>query len=525
MGATNRSRTQELTTTQDLLPLFAGFGAHTPIHAGAELEIFLMRRAADGFSRLSDDDNRRLFTALRGQSGPATPVSEEPEASQIETQSRPHVLTAIHRVVGDIATHRAAILHHAQNMESGAAPSAAQTRLVACPFAVMPFSPARDALVNIIGPRGTGPAYSDRPRVMVQTFSQTMSREAALYPVANTAVHFTHGARDLRHAFEMSRLQAALLPFFFIITENRPPYGGDDERRIDHHTGLRVHMALNTLTARNHTRRGLVPDFLFAAQDEHDFLFRMIETALDTQMLAYYDHRGRFTPAPSDAPITPRSMRGLGPQNVAQFELALSTFWWSFKYKLPRDGGGLLHELRDFDSGPEVVANIALIGGMLALDDAARAEMIARLEHKYGLPLMTAPETARRVIRQNLYGAYHRGNPRVHPGAGGDHMGVPFGARGHTMRDFLRGDLLPMLEAQYRGTPAAALLDNLRYLAAGGRPNAQLWSALFNSRAQMHRAVLDLTAPGTPYDRLARQPKSWAQHYDEGNLPMLRPGG
>lgn len=545
MGATNRDHKQPVKGPESVIPYFQGFGDGTPLMGGAELEIFLMRRADQGFKRVSDYENFKLFESLRsrGQSGTEhpTPVSQEPEASQIETQSRPHILEDIHFVSQEIAAHRATILRHAAALTVDAAeienlaqqlhaqksllrpPALPLLRgdLVASPFAVLPYGPGREALSNVISPRGHGQDYSDRPRIMSKAFNLAMGQEAQKYPVSNTAVHFTHGVRDLRHGFEMSRLQAALLPFFFVQTENRPPYGGDNDNRIRHHTGLRAHMALNMSHGATRQQRGLLPDFLFAARDEHDFIARMVDTTLNTPMLAYYDHAGDFRPAPAHERITPAAMRGHGPEDLAQFELALSTFWWSFKYKLPPNGG-LFHELRDFDSGPEVVTNITLIAGMLALNDAARADMINRLERKYDIPVMSDPETAQKIIRKNLYGAYHRGDTRVHSDSDGRHMLVPFGATGRTMLDFLRSDLLPMLERQYRGTPAEQQLGNLRFVAQNGMTNAQLWHDAFDSAATQRAGIRAMTADLPAYNRLYAQNKSWAQHHDEGKLPALR---
>ena len=550
MGANSRERTEIITGRDMLIPYFEGFGQGTELLGGAELEIFLMRRAQDGFERVSDYENFKLIDTLQHHAGPygnepPTPVTHEPEASQIETQSRPHRLGEIHFVAEEIAAHRASILRRARALEvtapeienchsqltakqSELRPPAAPLQageLVACPFAVMPFSPAAAALHNVITPRGHGRDYSDRPRLMMESFRRAMSAEAVKYPVTNIAVHFTHGVHSLRHAFEMTRLQAALMPFFLVLTENRPPYSADAPERIMHHTGLRARLSLNTKTPLNAQQRGLLPDFMFAARDEHDFLDRMLDTVLNAPLLAYYDHDGNFRPAPANDPVTPLAMKGRGPESVAQFELAMSEFWWSFKYKLPRGFSGLFHELRDFDSGPEVVSNISLIGAMLGLDDTARRDMIGRLERKYGIPLMTDPETARRVIRGNLHGVYHRGNPRIHTDAGTRHMLVPFGARGDTMMDFLRADLLPMLEQQYRGTAAADKLSNLRFVAQNGMTNSQLWYDTIKSAAQQYDAVRAMTAPNSGYNRLANQNKSWAQHYDEGNLPMLRLNG
>jgi hypothetical protein len=102
-------------------------------------------------------------------------------------------------------------------------------------------------------------------------------------------------------------------------------------------------------------------------------------------------------------------------------------------------------------------------------------------------------------------------------------MQIPFGARGHTMLDFLRTDLLPMLEQQYKGTAAAAKLHNLRFVAQTGLTNTQMWYDRFTSADHMKKALHDITAPGGGYNRLASQGKSWAQHADDGALKFPAP--
>lgn len=510
MGSINAARKKKLKGIETVRPYFEGAGEDAKILYGAELELMLMTSlgASKGFRLANDKENLALTEAVMSLKKNTIDVSNEPGAHMIEIKTDPHKLPSIENVSREILTGQASILAQAQELD-----------IVASPFAVMPFASEQACMDNIISKRKG--AYNDRPRLMTQAFRQVMGATASAYSVINTAVHGTHDVKSVRHAFEMSRMQAALLPFFFILTENRPPYQFGQKGRVKINTSIDCRRQMIFSTGQSE-RRALIPDFTYAARNEDDFIGMLIDTVLNSPMAFYYDDDYRFKVVPKGKIVTPMDMQGLGPQDMAQFELALSGFWWCFKYKLPtEDKVGFLHELRDFDSGPEVVANISLIAGMLAANDMARFGMFEKLEQKYGIPILSDPAEARRVIQENMDGAYHRGDKQVH---GTDrHMEIPFGSKKHTMLDFLRADLLPMLEDQYKGTPASDLLQDLRFKASTGVTNTQLWYDNIKSMAQQTRIVRDMVADKDAYNMLYNQSKSWAQHYDEGNLPYVKP--
>ncbi len=526
MGSIRKDRKEPLEGKQTLIPYFTGSGEDsTPLY-GTELEIMFMVNAGaeKGFRLPTDAENIKLTDAVlppqdrqdnenKGFKAKIN-MSNEPGAHMVELKTNPHVLSAIENIAHEIASQKSVLSLKATELE---------TPQIQSPFAIMPFATPLECMNNIISGREYDYGYCDRPRIMMESFKRIMSRKAHSYPVANTSVHGTHGVKSLRHAFEMTRLQSALLPFFLILTENRPPYQNAREQRVSIHTGLQSRQNLCTITKNSHTKRGLIPDFTFAARNEHDFLNMMLDEILHAPMLVYYDHEYNFKAVPRGQEIAPANMQGLGPETVAQFELAMSEFWWSFKYKLPPEGcDGILHELRDFDSSPETTANMALIIGMLALNDSARAAMIDRLEKKYALPLISDPLAAEQAIKKNLLGVYHRGDKRFHHTD--QHMKIPFGAKNHTMLDFLRQDLLPMLEQQYQGTAAADKLEDLRFKAQNGMTNTQLWYDVFKSMTDQIAKVQAMTADPEPYNTLANQQKSWAMHREEGRLPCLKTG-
>jgi hypothetical protein len=139
------------------------------------------------------------------------------------------------------------------------------------------------------------------------------------------------------------------------------------------------------------------------------------------------------------------------------------------------------------------------------------------------MPLMSDPGKARAVVYRNTAAALHRGDTDYHPQSNGRHMLTPFGANGHTMQDFLRGDLLPMLEEQYRGTPSEKHLDTIKFIAATGMTDTQLWYDCFKSPEEQTKALLAMTEDFRDYNDLLNQGKSWAQLHAEGRMKWLKP--
>lgn len=554
MSTSSKNRTETIRGVETVLPYFGSAPENASLRLGAELELMLVKRTRTGaLLTASDYENQRLTDNIiirdprdeKGDSLGRSDFSNEPPASMIELKTAPHSLKQIHNVPNQMDAIKAVLTHKLEQLEitadelaeaagTIAAANSPMTlpdrplyrgELLLCPFAVVPFATPGEMMANIISARrGPDGVPSDRPRLLMQSFSRVMDGRAVPYPVTNSAVHATHGVKDPRHAFEMSRLLAAMMPFLFVLTENRPPYQSGSEQRQNVHTGILMRSALNLRTPFNAARRGLYPAALWQAKDAGDFIRRMADTVLKAPMLAFWDHEGRYVPAPCESPPSPQDMKGLGPENISQFELAMSQFWWCFKYKFqPGEKGALLHELRDFDSGPATVANISLIMGMPALDDAVRRDLVGRLESKYGIPLMSNPGAARRVIGKNLHAALHRGDARQNPGAGGRFLLTPFGSRGHTMLDFLKQDLLPMLEEFYRGTRMANRIPALRFMAESVTTDAQFWNDCFSSPQAQTKGILDLTEDPENYHHLHNEGKSWPQLHAEGKLPFLKP--
>ncbi len=517
---------------ETLVPYFEGTGAG-PLRLGAELEVMLIIVNADGTLSLPDDEtNKRLFA--RAAAGPdAIHATEEPGTFMFETIGKPYTKDNVRFIGPEIAANTAVLGEILQEpgIYAIAAPGSdvqpSDNHIVISPFATVPFADPALCMESVISGRGEGERYSERPRLLMEAYRSYCEKNGMAYPVTNSAVHVTHGVSDRQHGFEMSRVLAAMMPFFFVLCENRPPYQNGSAERTNIHTGIFARQSLRTIFANAVEQRGLFPDFLFTAQNADDFFDLMIRKVLEQPMLSYWNHDGKFTRVEEGTIIRLGDMQGLGPENVSQFALALSQFWWSFKYKLlPGDGpSGMLHELRDFDSGPEVVQNISLIVNMLALDSDRRAEMIRKLEDDFGIPIMSAPGMAKAIIQSNMETALHRGNPSFNaPNMSRDiFLLSPFGSKGKTMIDFLRA-LVNVMERHYWNDPEAKQqMDNLRFTAAFGMNNAQLWYDSFGSVEEQEEAIRALTADPQAYTKLYSSRKSWAQLFMEGRLPQLSP--
>lgn len=508
MGRVNKPKKQKLKGRETILPYFEGCHDNGDVLSGAELELMLFAKAENGFRLASDAENVALIEEMKAyQQTNRFDFSNEPGAHMIEIKTDPYILESIENIPREALTAQASVLRATKAVG-----------ILQSPFAIIPFASEKDCIANTISARGRIDDYGGRLRL--DGIRDIMNQKASAYPVTNTAVHWTHGVKSKRHAFEMSRMQTALLPFFLVLTENRPPYQNNEKERVKVHSGIDYRRSLYYTTGIESVR-GLIPEFTYAARDENEFIERLIDTAMESPMISYFDNDGKLKIPPKGVSICPSDMKGYGREDVAQFEHGLSGFWWSFKYKLGGEPNeAFLHELRDFDSGPEVVTNISLIGGMLAMNDDARAEMFDRLETKYGIPILNDPFEARKTIKANMDGAYHRGDKKYH--STDRHMEIPFGSKGHTMLDFLRSDLLPMLEEQYRNTPASNDLHDLRFKASTGMTNTQLWYDCFKSMKEQICAVRELVS-NENYNMLANQSKSWAQHYDEGQMPFMKP--
>lgn len=496
MGALNYDKTDAI-TSEGLRALFQGFGSGARVTSGGENEIFIMH--AGTFALPSDATHRALTNPFRdGNSGVS--YSDEPGGHMLEVKNdTPYLLEDLRQAPQDIRRQLSIL---AAAME--------ERGLRRSPFSCTAFSTPEACLDNVIGPRGHGDDYSDRPRTVQAAFKIHLAPEAISYPVTNDCIHWTTIARDEQDLLVKARLQAAMTPFFFIYTENRPPYQNDSAERVQEHTGLRARMNLGV--------RGMYPDFLFAAQNGADFTARTIQRILETPMMSYFDARAGERPVLKATPrgqlLYPTAMQGLGREDISQFLHGTSQFWYNYKIKPVQEG--TLLERRDFDEAPEVFQDVMLICAMIDHDDAARDALIEALETEYGIPLFSDPEHADGVIRANLDAAVRRGSSGLNGSSRFVHS--PFGAvdRQKTVHDFLNNTLLPMMEEFHRRPESGMsdLLGSWRYKAEYGMTNAQYWNNEFNSMAEQRGAIRELTEERDYHARFSRG-ESWPQQLEE----------
>jgi hypothetical protein len=399
----------------------------------------------------------------------------------------PFGINLVHQAPGDIQTQLSIVMR-----------DLSKNSLTLSPFACMPFASQEELVNSIIGPRQNGHDYSERPRQMINAFKEYMPPEAVAYPVTNTAIHWTTGVQSSEESFKLARLQTALMPFFFIYTENRPPYQNNSDETTNYHSGIRARRALG--------QRGLYPDFLFAVKDHNEFKDRTIQRVLKSPMMAFYNYEGAIDITPRGVTLTPENMQGYGPENISQFEMAMSQLWYFYKLKGITGGEGTLFERRDFDSGPEVFQDLALVFNMLDFEPSACDQLIDILDKKYGIPVFEDPIKADGVIRHNLEAALHRGHQ------GKRFVDTPFGdpQLGKTVHGFLKNDLLPMMEDHYAGTPQNEGLESWRFKAEYKTTNAQFWYDQFQSMDEQRGVIAELTSEPEYHERYLT-PQSWAQ--------------
>lgn len=501
MGAFNAGHREPIKSRDWLLGQLDGQGRYTELLAGGEQEVFLL----DSSGILIEDARHQALRSKAESVGVS--VKPEPGAFQGEVNTRACSIADLHAVASDV-----------QNQIATVIDTGAEMGIILSPFSIVPMARPSECRSKLIIPDPNDPThYSHRPTVMLKAFMTHMGEEAANYPVVNICNHFTHGISDRRHFLEMARLNQALAAADFLLTENRTRFQRGSDKRINIHTGIFDRAMLNVRTPHNHgVRRGLSPDFLFASNQD-EFFERYVDMILHARMVAFYDHNDAFKPAPPGKFITAQRMQGLGPETMSQFEMSMSQFWWRFKFK--NTESGMLLEHRDFDASPGSAAYTALVWGMLGLDDEARRSMIKRLDEKYGIPIMRQPDKAEQIIRRNMVAALHRGDPARH---GTDrHLLSPFGSRNHTVLDFLRQDLLPMLEDYYQNRPEAAMLDNLRLMADAGYNEAQLWHDNLLTQDHMSGFMREMAqSPATMREAFATG-TSWTSMAAGGDLPGI----
>lgn len=186
--------------------------------------------------------------------------------------------------------------------------------------------------------------------------------------------------------FEIARLSLALGPFMMLLTGTNPGFVYDRKQcspvRIDGDPRLYARQALG--------RNGGYPDFLFAAQNPHDYLDRHIHHVITGQhMFAYWDENGVLSVLPPGQFISfhalPAKLQTL--QNYLQAQ----SMSWNLVNWAPVESGGQIKahriELCVFNSGPRhQPATAALIAAAL-MDENFREVVKTLLKKRLGIAI------------------------------------------------------------------------------------------------------------------------------------------
>ncbi len=515
MGTTNTDKKVPIEGPESLRPYFeTGKNGNACLH-GTELEVLMTswNPATNSFELLTPGQHAVLVDHLKAHhNGTAEHQahlshSNEPGAHMLEIKNdKPLNINATHESVSDISRQIRVLARAMAESNPG---------VILLPFAVTAFSTNEATRLNLIRQPNDPRHYDNRPHIFMKAFGQHAPNEySQYYPVTNTAVHITQSPQSQRQAFEMAKLQTALMPFLHVVFENRPPYQNASNERMAIHTGMAIRKAM--------LERGLVREFVYKAQNEQQLVDGIISDTLNSDMLTYINHNDDFTPTPKGTDIRPNNMGGLGPETISQFEIAMSGKWGPLKFKLADEKHGLLLELRDYDSAPDTVKNVTLLMNMLIGDEKRRAQLFDTLDKDYGIPVLRDPAKAKQVIKRNLDAALHRGDTdylKEHFGKASRRMlDTPFGNKGRTMHDLLRDTLLPMMKDHYAEKPESAMLDTWEFIAATGLTNAQFWYDRLPSMQEQIRFVREITEDIERYHSAFASGKSFAQLDAEGRL-------
>jgi hypothetical protein len=159
----------------------------------------------------------------------------------------------------------------------------------------------------------------------------------------------------------MIRRHNLLLPFLFTLLHNRPPAFDRDGVKTGVHTGIAARRGLGA--------RGLISPAFARSRDAADYLRNALADAYRRPMICHIDCRGQFTAAARGETVTMETLRADGRATRANALLALSMDWNSAKIKTIPGTPYMRAEMRDMDTAGHHAASLAIINGLMNMDD------------------------------------------------------------------------------------------------------------------------------------------------------------
>lgn len=439
LARTELAKTEDVDTTcvsgpQALRDSFY-FAGGTP-KAGVEIEFHMQdTRIPDPSAPAADARVQELKAKLDQRLGQKH--AEEIAGQMVEVSTAPYALSQIAVLLDNIARKQAAVVEEAAKLD-----------LKPVPFAAVPGLDAARAEANMIAPTADNP----RRGVLFGHFLDALRRQRAEkiipYPFLNVSVQASVTAKDPDHLFAMMRRHYSLLPFFFVLFNNRAPAFEGTGAKMLRHEGIAARRALG--------ERGLVPADYTRSRSGDEYIDRYFKTVYQRNMFCHADAQGQFTAAAN--PVSLEKLQRQGLATLRNAHVAMQMDWHSCKLRAIGATRALRAEMRDMDTGGHHATSMAAINALMNLDDECGAAMDALLA-RYGYGAVPADNAA--MLKRDI-DTVARNVPL--------YMNVPYG-RGK-MKDFAR-DFIAVIDEYAARRGVDGHITALRHACVNAMPEAR----------------------------------------------------
>lgn len=436
---------------------------------GVEEEVLWLKEGT--LDQMDDSQNIAMFNAVRFD------MSQEPCAAQIEHVSRPQSFERMMKILKQ--------MHHQRDRLHDVGE---QLGVFRSPFSTMAHVTGPEAMNNLIQATEDNPMRGHRQRLLMSVFGAAVDGNP-YYPVMNTALHFTVGVKDMNEDLEMGRRAQFLMPFLFLLMENRPD-----------HTAERQRMGLKyTFNQSMHSRimmeRGGIDALYFQANSGEELAELKYNDILDTGLMMYYTDKPNEKGIPeTTAKIIDKRERDLMVFRNAMgstlatrrnYTMARTQQWRWLKTKnlydkKTGDATDLLQERRDFDPGIHQLQTMTLILAAIDFQPDIAGQVDALLS-KFGLDAAQHDDNGFDLLTRSMWSAYYRGNTSYH--GTDEYFNIQYG--NGKMKDFAK-EFMQIMDDFYRdwdarhGTKYSAMLEPARYIAETGRSDAKVANTLIH---------------------------------------------
>lgn len=463
------------------------FSGRANLRGGIEIEFHFQDLQKNGPGELSLASDARVLDLKQALKKRKITMTDEAGGQMGEICTTAYQLPDLRQLMQDIRQTRNRIFDTAQAMD-----------LKPSPYAVLADYNRAAFNANMVGPLDGQPERGARHRGIVAGLAAHLPPQASAWPLQNTAVHISHGAKDLEHLYSCYRRNVFLMPVLLMLMENRPPFiAGEKQSR---HMGLVARQALG--------ERGLVPDIFFESRGAEDFVNRLYTRILNRPMYSWLE--GDIYHSAKDNGQTPPTFEDLKTRglNTASNALQALSMDWPFQKlaKIRTASGEILGErleTRDIDPGNHQPFTAALAVLLPAMSDKCGEEIDALLA-AYGFDVEN-PAQSREAFNAAVAAATHRGDC---------FLDIPYGVS--TMADFAK-EYGRILQRHARLAGVEDYLSPLVHICETGRSDAKVL-------AERLTTYDDVLAFQKHYDAdIFRDPKLCLAQLDDRGVLFTKP--